>query len=306
MKIGTQRLARHIDFLTCWQRAARNALTGRPERAHALYVRALRNARAIGHTPAVRMVLAGIQDQVVGRYGPPTTPMFAPRGFRGPILTLKTPFNRMRLKRRQVEGLSKTCPFELLVDCTRQRVLVNGKELPLEGREVPLQILASLIRAQGGPLTLEELFPRAWGRPFNPAFDANTVYFHISRLRKLLETAAPGFSVLSTSAEGYLLAPGLRYALVEEERRRKRPGRDRTAILEMLADRRFVDNRSYCEITGVSRSTALRELAQLVQEGVLVREGAGRGARYRVATRTHEPPSPMEEQGEELPEAQAA
>ena len=116
MKIGNQRLARHSDFLTCWQRAARNALTGRPERAHALYVRALRNARAIGHSPAVRMVMAGIEDSVVGRYGPATSPSLAPRGFRGPILTLKTPFNRLRMKRREVEGLGQTCPFELLVD----------------------------------------------------------------------------------------------------------------------------------------------------------------------------------------------
>jgi DNA-binding winged helix-turn-helix (wHTH) protein len=190
----------------------------------------------------------------------------------------------MRVERRSVDGLSRSTPFQLLVDVTRQRVFVDGKDLPLEGRDTPLGILAALIRAGGGPMTLEELFPKVWGRPLNPAYDANTVYFHISRLRKFLEQLAPGMPILTTTPEGYMLAPGLRYALIEAEKPRQQVGRDRDRILGLLADRQFVDNRSYCEITGVSRSTALRELAELVAAGVLIREGAGRGVRYRVAS----------------------
>ena len=190
----------------------------------------------------------------------------------------------MRVERRSVDGLTRASSFQLLVDVSRQRVFVDGKDLPLEGRDTPLGILAALIRHGGGPMTLEEMFPKVWGRALNPAYDSNTVYFHISRLRKFLEELAPGMNILSTTPEGYALAPGLRYALIEAEKPRQAVGRNKSKMLTLLADRKFVDNRSYCDITGVSRSTALRELADLVAAGILIREGAGRGVRYRVAS----------------------
>ena len=291
-KTEATRLVRYQDFVDSWRKAARHAECGRPVRAEALMRRTLRSARALqraGHSlqraPHARSAMDRLTAPIGLRMGPALTPSINPmRKATAPGLTIRTSAVKMRVGRKSVDGLTHSTSFQLLVDVSRQRVFVDGKDLPLEGRDTPLNILAALIRHGGGPMTLEEMFPVVWGRALNPAYDSNTVYFHISRLRKFLEQLAPGMNILSTTAEGYALAPGLRYALIEAEKPRQAVGRNKSKMLELLADRKFVDNRSYCDITGVSRSTALRELADLVSAGVLVREGAGRGVRYRVAS----------------------
>lgn len=283
-KADANRLVRYQDFVASWRRATRHAECGRPERAEALLRRTMRTARALsrqGHGAVDRLVAPGLRFN-----GPAVTPALTPvrANRKAPGLTLRSSSIRMRVERKSVEGLSHADTFQLLVDVSRQRVFVNGRDLPLEGRDTPLNILAALIRHGGGPMSLEELFPKVWGRALNPAYDSNTVYFHISRLRKFLDELAPGMNILATTADGYALAPGLRYALIEADKPRQSVGRNKSKMLTLLADRKFVDNRSYCEITGVSRSTALRELADLVAAGILIREGAGRGVRYRVAS----------------------
>lgn len=286
-KAEATRLVRYQDFVASWRRATRHAECGRPERAEALLRRTLRTARALSRQGHARSAMDRlIAPSGVRLDGPATTPALTPAraNRKAPGLTLQSSAVRMRVERKSVEGLSHGASFQLLVDVSRQRVFVDGKDLPLEGRDTPLNILAALIRGGGGPMTLEELFPKVWGRPLNPAYDSNTVYFHISRLRKFLDQLAPGMNILATTADGYALAPGLRYALIEAEKPRQAVGRNKSKMLTLLADRQFVDNRSYCEITGVSRSTALRELADLVAAGILIREGAGRGVRYRVAS----------------------
>ena len=48
-----------------------------------------------------------------------------------------------------------------------------------------------------------------------------------------------------------------------------------------LIDREFT-NRDYCELNGVDRDTAYRELHDLVERGLVEVTGAGAGSRYRV------------------------
>ncbi|MFC1825642.1 ATP-binding protein [Thermodesulfobacteriota bacterium] len=50
----------------------------------------------------------------------------------------------------------------------------------------------------------------------------------------------------------------------------------------ILLQQRRMTNTQYQEITGVSRATAKRDLEELVQKGLIILEGAGRGAHYRV------------------------
>lgn len=285
-KAEATRLVRYQDFVSSWRKATRTAELGRPERAEALLRRTARSARALQRQGRAHGALDRLTAPTGLRMGPAFTPSIAPMrsNRRAPGLTIVTPALKMRVERKSVDGLSQATSFQLLVDVSRQRVFVNGQDLPLEGRETPLNILATLIRNGGGPMPLEDMFPKVWGRALNPAYDSNTVYFHISRLRKMLEQAAPGVSILSTTSDGYALTQGLRFALIEAEKPRQAVGRNKSKMLTLLADRKFVDNRSYCEITGVSRSTALRELADLVAAGILLREGAGRGVRYRVAS----------------------
>lgn len=57
--------------------------------------------------------------------------------------------------------------------------------------------------------------------------------------------------------------------------------RQKNAIAVFRQERR-VTNTKYQEITGASRATAKRDLLELVQKGLLIPTGAGRGAHYQV------------------------
>jgi predicted HTH transcriptional regulator len=52
--------------------------------------------------------------------------------------------------------------------------------------------------------------------------------------------------------------------------------------LTMIRERGSITNREYIEATGVSESTALRELRAMVERGAVVVQGKTRGARYRL------------------------
>ena len=54
-------------------------------------------------------------------------------------------------------------------------------------------------------------------------------------------------------------------------------------LLEHLAQHGRCTNRTYCELTGTSPRTALRDLSNLMERGLIVREGKRRGAVYRLA-----------------------
>ena len=72
--------------------------------------------------------------------------------------------------------------------------------------------------------------------------------------------------------------------------------RQRTAILEVIEQGRLT-NADYQELTGASRTTARRDLEELVDKGLLVSRGKGRGAHYVVAPEwvRNEPNEPLNE-----------
>ncbi len=72
--------------------------------------------------------------------------------------------------------------------------------------------------------------------------------------------------------------------------------RQRTAILEVIEQGRLT-NADYQELTGASRTTARRDLEGLVDKGMLVSIGKGRGAHYVVAPEwvRNEPNEPLNE-----------
>jgi hypothetical protein len=63
--------------------------------------------------------------------------------------------------------------------------------------------------------------------------------------------------------------------------------RQKKVVLAVRMEQRLTTAR-YLEITGAARTTAKRDLEELVREGVLVRSGAGRGASYQVARKRPE------------------
>jgi hypothetical protein len=280
-----RRLSEPKHLIDAWRSAARHARAGRAERAERLWQRAERTLRSLG-LPASHGISTGL---TVGRrlsVGPPTVPLSHPTPRRSArTLPFITRYGSIRLERRKIEGIGRSGCFDLLVDTTRRRVTVRGREVPLEGCDVLLNIVSTLVRA-GGPVPFEELFPKAWGRRYNPAYDAATVYFNINRLRRLIGEASPELPFLVACRQAYRMAQGLRCAVIGESEG-PRPSRgDQPGLVAYLTEHAFIDNRKYCELTGVSPSTALRELSRLSQESVLAREGAGRGVRYRLSRPT--------------------
>jgi DeoR/GlpR family transcriptional regulator of sugar metabolism len=53
-------------------------------------------------------------------------------------------------------------------------------------------------------------------------------------------------------------------------------------LLALLAERTWITTSEYCEGVGVSPRTALRDVRELVERGVILMEGRRRGARYRL------------------------
>lgn len=258
--VKTRRLSEYVDLCDAWSRAGRSLRAKRHAQAERLWRRALRAARSQG-------CLARLSR---ARLGPPVTPHFRTRA-RPADLVVRTRASRVRMSRRAVDGLVRLARPDLVVDVTRQRAIVGGEERSLEGLRLTLKVLATLLAAAGGPLPPEELFFRVWGRRYNPEFDRNTLNYHVSALRSRL---AP---LVGCRNGEYVLSADCRYVLVEA------PSRDdRGALEELVKDLTVVDNHTLRARSGLSRVTALRSLQRLVAAGILVREGAGRGARYRV------------------------
>lgn len=256
----TRRLSDHVDLYDAWSRARRSLRARRHAQAERLWRRALRAARSRG-------CLARLSRATLG---PPVTPQLRARA-RPADLVVRTRASRVRMSRREVDGLVRLARPHLVVDVTRQRAIVGGEERPLEGLRLTLKVLATLLAAAGGPLTAAELFFRVWGRRFNPEFDRSTLNYHVSALRSRI---AP---LVGCRSGEYLLSADCRYVLVEAS-----SAEDRGSLEELVNDLEVIDNHTLRARSGLSRVTALRSLKRLVAAGVLVREGAGRGARYRV------------------------
>lgn len=274
-----------MKFQKMWTKASKLERLGRKACAERAWISALRHSVKSGDARSMTVALRGVnQTNGFERLGPATTPSLArgsaPRESKA--LKFETAGGAYTLDRKQVDGFLTAVPVEIVVDSVRQQIIIEGQAIGMEGRDIPLNILTSLIKHEGGPLGMAELFEEAWGRKYNPAYDANTVYFHICRLRKILDQATGGKEVLTKVADGYQLKPGLRFGLIQRAST-PRPDRSKDAVVEIVKQRGFIDNRTYCEFTNTSRSTALRELADLVKAGVLERMGQGRGARYKLA-----------------------
>jgi DNA-binding winged helix-turn-helix (wHTH) protein len=272
----TSRLIGYRAFQLLWQRAAQGStrIPRAEARAEQLWHRALRAARSLN--------LVGELER--GPTGPAVTPsrIDSSRPSRLLELVVHTPSIRIRTSRRIADGLLRLLEPDLMVDMSRQCASMAGEPLNLHGQRIFLGILSTLMLASGGPVSAADLFTGAWERRYNAEFDHSTLFHHISRLRSLTPLAR-GDQVVASVPGGYMLSPTVSYVLVEPAPRSGIPAGNRWGLYRTLEDRRIIDNRSYRELVGVSRATALRQLAALVATGILVREGDGRGARYRYA-----------------------
>lgn len=272
-------------FRRSWEKALRFERRGLGEQAQRAWRGALRSSLKTGNDRNVKIALDGLKGGTgTSCFGPATTPKMSKRKASRHLdrVQLRSTGGSYDLSRFETENFLKSVKLDLVVDEVRQEIRTKDQRLGMEGREIPLKILTTLIESQGVAIGLPELFPKAWGRSYNAAYDANTVYFHVCRLRKVLEDALEGEDALVTGSGGYRLTGSLKCGIISKPKQ-SNASRGRSTLLKLVQEKGFITNRTYCEATNTSRSTALRELAELVNEGVLVRCGSGRGAHYRLA-----------------------
>jgi DNA-binding winged helix-turn-helix (wHTH) protein len=222
-------------------------------------------------------------------FGPPTSPALvrrlAPTRDR---LMLTGPGGAHTQSRHQVDQVSRTGFIPLVVDRVRSVVMIGGQRLHLEGCDLLLELLTALIRGGGGPLSIHELYERVWSHRAVHRSQLKRVHYHVCRFRRMLDEMGLKREILVTCPNGYRLAPGMQYILVEADGT-ERPVSPKstpsatTGVERVLAQRGFVDNRTYRQLRSISRSLAARELRRLVDQGVLIQDGLGRAARYRLA-----------------------
>lgn len=261
-----------------WQKAARQNRRGDGTAAAQTWKRLLGmtggNPRAPG---GARHDFGGDVRMSVG---PPVTPMMRePRTDRDkPRMVLSMMGTRHVLPWAKASRALEMVNVDLLVDMVRKRVVHRGQAIDLHGREIPLRILAALMRDRTSPISDKDLFLEVWERPLRSVYDIRTLYFHIHQIRKSMPEADGGDLIVRTP-DGYLMRSGVSGIILEAA---KMPvGLDRrTCILNAARLIGFVDTRSVTELTGVSNTTSFRELRSLVQEGLLRPTGSGRGARY--------------------------
>ena len=205
----------------------------------------------------------------------PVTPAFARERRAAQVIVHLPGRTSVRLDARVAHGLAHVAAFDLVVDLAREQMVLGGRTVGLEGRVLPARVLAELARQPGVAVPPERLFEAVWRRPYR-TIDANTLQAHISMLRRMLGSAA----AIELGALGYRLPRNVRCVVLEAARRPVRRGAQNT-IFDLARARGFIDRRTLRAWTGMSMASAHRELARLTAEGLLVRIGSGRGARYR-------------------------
>lgn len=169
----------------------------------------------------------------------------------------------------------------LLVDACRRLVIGGRATVPLAKRPVLFALLLVLARAAPRDVPRDELAARAFGVTRVNASHRSRLRVEVGRLRKLLD----GIAEPVATDDGYRLASSRDVITLLP------PSEDDDArIAILMSDGAAWSAQAIAEHAGVSKRTAQRALAALVEAGRAVRTGSARDVRYtgagpRVASR---------------------
>lgn len=266
--------------------ATRFECRGRTSQARRAWLAALRHSVRSRCVRTIELALASLErGRGPARLGLPTTPPLLGPSPARQMMALETGGRRYVLERHHVDGFVKAANIDVLVDFDRERARIQDHEIGLEGRGTVSRLLAAMVDQQGKSMSVAQIFEAAWRRPFSREFDARTMYYNMYRLRMILDGVSPGLSDIVLKVRfGYRIQPGLRMATVRRVPVSRSPRRSSEFVMEFARRRGFLTNRSYCELTGASKSTARRDLHDMVSMGLLRLVGQGRSVRYLPST----------------------
>lgn len=169
----------------------------------------------------------------------------------------------------------------LLVDACRRLVIGGRASVPLAKRPIVFSLLLVLARAWPEAVARDELAARAFATRTVNASHRSRLRVEIGRLRSLLSGLAEpvateeGYALKSTREVMTLLPPS---------------DDDDARIAILLGDGASWSAQGLAEHAGVSKRTAQRALAALVEAGGAIRSGKGKDVRYmrpgpRIASR---------------------
>ena len=160
----------------------------------------------------------------------------------------------------------------LLVDACRRLAIGGRVTIPLAKRPVLFALLYELARGWPGSVARDELAARAFGVRKVNASHRSRLRVEVGRLRKVMDGLA---AEPVATADGYALGSKRDVVVLLP------PTDDEAArIAILLGDGAAWSAQGLAEHAGVSKSTAQRALASLVQSGGAVRTGKGKEIRY--------------------------
>jgi hypothetical protein len=160
----------------------------------------------------------------------------------------------------------------LLVDVCRKIAISGTKALALARKPVLFALLVELARAWPASVPRDTLAARAFEARRVNASHRSRLRVELGRLRKLVK--ALGAEPVAT-ADGYALTSQRNVAVLLP------PSDDESAALALLlGDGAAWSAKGLAEHAGISKSTAQRALAALVENGGAIRSGKGKGVRY--------------------------
>lgn len=168
-----------------------------------------------------------------------------------------------------------------LVDACRRLVIAGRVTIPLAKRPVLFALLLVLARAWPRDVGRDDLAGLAFGARRVNASHRSRLRVEIGRLRKVLS----GLAEPVATDDGYRLDSKLELVTLLPP-----TDDDDARIAILLGDGASWTAQALAEHAGVSKRTAQRALADLVESGVAVREGTGKDVRYarpgpRIASR---------------------
>ncbi|MFL5813379.1 MAG: hypothetical protein ACJ763_07350 [Bdellovibrionia bacterium] len=173
----------------------------------------------------------------------------------------------------------------LLIDGARQLIRVPQKNktaslIQIEKLPIQRKLLFTLVAAYPNALSKEDLVSQVWDELYNPLTHDTVLYRTSSRLRKLLGGSWISFEsgALRLNPEG---RPFLAILPADEASLRQSPLDERKIrILTLLKYRGRVTRTEAVKALNAPERTVARDLAYLVDQKLVVRQGAGRGTVY--------------------------
>ena len=190
--------------------------------------------------------------------------------------------------RREVDQLSDVPRDNLLFlrDDLGDVSYQNKSVTEFQRRHALRKLLAVLLEQSPGALGKEELVTKVWGEIYHPHVHDPRIYTSVQRVRTLIGKA----ECIETWESGYRWNPKLSFTLVRRTRaspQNQAEGNQRllTLITEFLTEisssgQAWVSRSDLVTRTGASEASVKRALTVLLDDGRVIKKGAGRSTSY--------------------------